>query len=86
VEYGRQPNEEDLRRILAINRRYSLSDLLILLSLALAGASHRHGGVELHSEIVKQQPAEVEAPRRVHEVVLPELEHGSFLLLVSDDD
>jgi hypothetical protein len=71
VEYGRQPNEEDLRRILAIRSRRSLSDLLNLLSLPLAGTSHRGGGVEPPSEIVNQQPVDVEAPRHVHEVVLP---------------
>jgi hypothetical protein len=78
VEYGRQLNEDDLRRILAINRRCSLSDLLMILSIPLASASHRGGGVDPPSEIVKQQPAEVEAPRRVHEVVLPPKDTASL--------
>jgi hypothetical protein len=71
VEYDRQPNEEDLRRILAIKRQRSLGDLHILLNFPLAGASLLGGGIESHSEIAKHQHAEVEAPRRVHEVVLP---------------
>jgi hypothetical protein len=69
-EYGRQPNEEGLHRILAFNRLRPVSDLLIL-SLPLAGACIRVASVEPHSETVKQQPAEVEAPYRLHEVVLP---------------
>jgi hypothetical protein len=56
--------------MLAINGHRPLSDLHILLGLLLAGESDRDGGVEPHSEIVKQQPAEVEAAHPVHEVVL----------------
>jgi hypothetical protein len=52
-------------------RQGFLRDVLILLSLPLAGAFRLGCGSLSHSDIVNEHPAEVEAPRPVEQVVQP---------------
>jgi hypothetical protein len=52
-------------------RQGFLRDVLILLSLPLAGAFRLGCGGVSHSDIVNEQPAEIEAPSPVQQVVQP---------------